>query len=1168
MRTSRTQSPRILFAFAFWITASAFGGRGSVYEMGEEFHTVTTAVATPHVAWARPLESGTLRLLVIAPRFAHRETAELMQRLDAQCDVVMTHSYKQIGTASTVVGMRENEVLDSLREQLAKPHDVILVGNFAWALIPKPLQYDILHQVANGTGLLYVPFTENVPQLFERLFRREPLPQFLLHGIPWGSLPSLASASEPSVLRFCGTLKRGRCLVVRWPGGAGGFHCLTPDPKGQIEYDYDLSLVARAVLWLAHREPKVSVRLRSCVETTGAVVIQAEGLLPKHQFDLKLRDAHGEIEWTDRPSFTGTDGSVSMPGRLKGGRHFLDLWVRSDPDNRIVTWASTYFDIKRDGRISAVRTERSHYRPPERVRVSVELAQPLTKPAQLVVSPFDVHGREWARVSATVAAGSTSAVLELRAEGMLSTYSRLRVDLLRDGQTVHRASGDLFVPLRRRPEFALGGWGGGGDSWLSHVRYQHGRRLGLDTVIFNGDIRADVRPTPYITSKFRHGGKGVVRKPCLTDPAFWQAERKHLHDRARSIAHADVFTYSLGDEICLDVGNTSVCRSPTCLAGFRAWLRKQYPTLAALNAEWDTAFANWAAVTPKSRKEAGESGNLAPWLDHRLFMDRVFAEGLNRARDLIHEIEPGVPVGAEGLWGSASAYGMDWWLITRKLDTLAPYWRRLLMRECIRSFKDRDCITGTWFGSYGEQSIDEQYLRWLPWNVLLHQFNSVWWYPEFRAVQFGAAATALAPDYRPTKGFRASLDEIAEIRSGVGALLLNLRRANDGIAVLYSRPCVHIRRADVGQLLIAIEDLGFQYDMVCSTQLSADWLRDHRYRLLVMPDICALSDAEAAEVTEFVGRGGRVLAMLPPGVYDEHGRPRAESVVNQLFGVEGLDAGVGGDIRKVQPADGTSSFEVAQTADLDEIAGATILATFDNAAPAAMCHRFGSGQAALLCFSFNGFDRARMLWQSELPMRRFLGSVMRLLEASPRIVIESPAPIRGLEVAAFVDGPNEYVAMTLEPIGPLRSRGHHPVQLELKMHERRLTYDVRARKALGVVDRVGVALKPGACQVFARLAELPPAPSVQIAPGAVPQGSSITVNCIAGGGLVRVLQLRVTRPDGTQAAWWNQNVVVSNGNAQVPLPVALNALPGEYVVTVRDAITGQTASGKFRSEED
>ena len=92
-------------------------------------------------------------------------------------------------------------------------------------------------------------------------------------------------------------------------------------------------------------------------------------------------------------------------------------------------------------------------------------------------------------------------------------------------------------------------------------------------------------------------------------------------------------------------------------------------------------------------------------------------------------------------------------------------------------------------------------------------------------------------------------------------------------------------------------------------------------------------------------------------MYDEHGRPRAESVVSQLFGVKGLEVEVDDTVRKVQPGDGTPSFEAAQAAAVGQIAGAKVLATFDADAPAAVHHHFGMGQAALLCFSLNGFDR-------------------------------------------------------------------------------------------------------------------------------------------------------------------------------------------------------------------
>ncbi len=1168
-RWLRPDTALTLVGVLWCVTAPA----ATVFEMGEEFHTVTTEVATPHVAWAKPLASGPLHLLVVAPRFAHRETAELMQRLDAECDVVMTHSHKELGASAGIVGLRESEVLDALRQQLSRPHDVIVIGNLDWSVIPKPVQYEILRQVSEGTGLLYVPFAGDVPELLTRLLTRQSLPELLLQGVPWGALPSLEpgpvrSEDFSGAVRFLGTLKQGRCVALRWNAGAGGFHCLTPEPKEQLEYDYDMAVVARALLWLAHREPDPALRVQCPATGQGQVLIDLPRSAPNHVVEAVVRDRFHEVEFGTGMAAEAPQVEFALPEELKGGRHFVDVWVRESRDGPVLTWGSAYFDMKRDGAIESVATEETYYRRGDTVRATVTFASKPAEPAELVLSALDIHGREWARLTQALQAGAGSATLTLEASGMLSTYNRLRADLVRDGKAMQRAFGDLYVPLRQRPDFALGAWGGGGSSWLSYCRHKWGHDLGLTTAIFEGDITAGVRGTPYSTTSFRHGGKGDIRNPCLTDPGFWEKERGQLTERAKSSAHADLFAYSLGDEICLDVGNTSLCRSPTCLAGFRDWLRDRYDSLDALNAEWGTEFAEWEQVEPKSRTEAEGTGNLAPWLDHRLFMDGVFTRGLARARDIIHELDPDVPVGAEGLWGSTSAYGMDWWPLAEELDYLMPYWRKRLMVESIRSFRRPGTITGTWYGNYGEQGIDEEMLRWFPWNVLLHQYNSVWWYPEYRAVQFGAVATALAPDYRPTVGFQASLEEIAEIRSGIGTLLLNLRREHDGIGVLYSRPSIHVWGADhADELLTALEDLGFQYNMLPAAELSAAKLKAAGYRLLILPGACVLSGEQASQIEAFVEQGGSVLAALVPGVHDEHGRPLAEASLAGLFGASGATPRIAQDLRRVSPAGG-EPFDVSQTTAVTAAPDATVVATFDDDSPAATYRTSGNGTAALLAFSFKGLTDGRTLEDADLPMRSFLSDLLRRLGVSPTINIGTDRPIRGLELARFTDGTNEYIAMTLEPLHTLRHRDHEPRTFRLRFPDQRLTYDVRAKRRLGTKDELDVELRPGECRLFGRLTEEPKKPTASVQPDTARPGESVTVTVQAPGRSTRVLRMTVAGPDGAEIAWWARNVLVESGAATVRLDVALNAAPGRYTIAASDVVTGQRTDAAFTVAAD
>ncbi len=54
-------------------------------------------------------------------------------------------------------------------------------------------------------------------------------------------------------------------------------------------------------------------------------------------------------------------------------------------------------------------------------------------------------------------------------------------------------------------------------------------------------------------------------------------------------------------------------------------------------------------------------------------------------------------------------------------------------------------------------------------------------------------------------------------------------------------------------------------------------------RLLIMPNVGALSDAQAAAIRRFVGDGGSLLATGLTGLYDEWGDPRPDSALADLF---------------------------------------------------------------------------------------------------------------------------------------------------------------------------------------------------------------------------------------------------------------------------------------------
>lgn len=84
------------------------------------------------------------------------------------------------------------------------------------------------------------------------------------------------------------------------------------------------------------------------------------------------------------------------------------------------------------------------------------------------------------------------------------------------------------------------------------------------------------------------------------------------------------------------------------------------------------------------------------------------------------------------------------------------------------------------------------------------------------------------------------------------------------------------------------------FDMVNDRLLAADELK--RFRLLILPNIAALSDEQCRQIQAFVDAGGSVVATFETSLYDQDGRQRADFGLASLFGVS-YDRKVDGPLR-------------------------------------------------------------------------------------------------------------------------------------------------------------------------------------------------------------------------------------------------------------------------------
>jgi hypothetical protein len=493
------------------------------------------------------------------------------------------------------------------------------------------------------------------------------------------------------------------------------------------------------------------------------------------------------------------------------------------------------------------------------------------------------------------------------------------------------------------------------------------REMGINTAMVHGD--AD--PRPFVESRFpyyvenlvnqglclkwnsnvrdwnrfvtdwaRQGRpeSAFVRDYCLEDPE-WRGRARGQVERIvrRNQPHAPL-AYDLRDELSttLSANPFDYDFSPTSLAKFREWLKTQYRSLEALNAQWETAFAQWEDVRPfstdqiKHRMASGDAQppgqpdwsavqrvkfdratarreptrwNLAPWCDFRSFMDQSLAGCLDDLRRTAHAIDPHTPVGIEGTQMPHAFGGYDLWRLSQALDWVEPY-DIGNARAIFGSFMPGKPILTTVF------ETETRAARRRLWHLLLEGDRGciVWWSED--------CIDWKSPDYALTPKAKALAPVLREMTSPLARLFLRAKRERSVVYVHYSQPSIQVdwllestvdgstwpRRfssfeAEHNRLakarnawLKALQDLGHEPQFIPSKQLEELQLGHSDHFILVLPRSYAMSDREIAAV-QAIFRGPfatspperLILADGTPGMFDEHGRLRADNPLERFF---------------------------------------------------------------------------------------------------------------------------------------------------------------------------------------------------------------------------------------------------------------------------------------------
>jgi len=604
---------------------------------------------------------------------------------------------------------------------------------------------------------------------------------------------------------------------------------------------------------------------------------------------------------------------------------------------------------------------------------------------------------------------------------------------------------------------------------------------------------SNVRDWDKFVTGWAQSGRPVtalVRDYCLDDPQWRQWAREQTQKLVRRHRGNQPLAYNLRDELSITISANPFDYdfNPLALSEFRRWLKTQYSSLAALNAQWQTAFGSWEEVKPfttdqiKNRMASGEAlprgtpdwqrlealrfdpaaarqsptaWNFAPWADFRSYMDLSLARALDELRQAARQLDPRTPVGIEGTQMPHAFGGYDLWRLSQALDWVEPY-DVGNAREIFGSFMPGKPLLTTVF-----ESDTRHALRRL-WHLLLEGDRGciIWWSEDCIDWQ--------NPDYPLTAKAKALAPALDEMTSPLARLFLRARREPDPVFIHYSQPSVQVdwllestvdgptwlRRfssfeADHNRQAVArdswlkaFQDAGYSPRFISSEQIENGLLRKPGNAVLAFPSSWALSDKEALEIRAFLedapGQDAFRAAFCDgtPGLFDAHGTLRRRSPLEALF--------------PLAPA--ASARCVAPKSRVEKASAPTDLTRY-------AVERLRNGPAP-----------AGLEW---------LCDCLKALPSEIRLPGAARARIHRLSVAhgqlvAFERNIDYHMSEELKQAGGNEAL-EQPLELEAALARPAHIYDLRARTYLGHTDRLRFRLDPWQPALFALTPEkLPP----------------------------------------------------------------------------------------------
>jgi beta-galactosidase len=511
--------------------------------------------------------------------------------------------------------------------------------------------------------------------------------------------------------------------------------------------------------------------------------------------------------------------------------------------------------------------------------------------------------------------------------------------------------------------------------WLDRVLdLLHGAGIAVDLAT------ATASPPPWLTrlhpeilpvladgTRLWPGGR---QHYCPSSPAYREAARRLVTALAeRYGSHPAVVLWHVNNEYGCHV---AACWCDESAAAFRAWLRRRYGTLDALNGAWGTAFWSqrytaWEEILPPRR--APTFPNPTQVLDFRRFSSDALLECYELERAVLAERSPDVPV-TTNFMGFFEP--LDYWRWAAREDVVsndaypdpgdpAAHVRAAMVNDLMRSLgQGRPWILME--QTSNRVNWRERNAAKAPGQMRLWSYQAVargadgvlffqWRQSIAGAEKWHSAMVPHGPvEASPTwhevvrlGGELRRLDAVRDTRVRAEVAIV-LDWESWWALELPSKPSADVR---------LLERVQACYEPFYLANVTADFVPPcgdlSGYRLVVLPNLYLVSDEAAENLRRFVAGGGALVVGFFSGVVDpdDHVRPGGyPGAFRDLLGLRVEDfaplaAGEHVDLRFAGGGEGR-----ARTwTELITPQGAEVVATFAGGGPAVLRHELGRGVA-------------------------------------------------------------------------------------------------------------------------------------------------------------------------------------------------------------------------------